>query len=150
MATGDSSFSIVFGSSVITAGNCNGDPATTGGSSTPSLFEICEVPSVFSRIDGVLDCSLGSTTGETSSDGTSFREDLVGVAYPLDLAGGGLESVDFGEGATSFESLSVEIIEGAADGAGEAEDRERLSEVDKEREEDESFLKIVDNLFLAL
>lgn len=66
----------------------------------------------------------------------------------MDLAGGGLDRVDFGEDATSFESLIVEMIDGVADGAGEAEDRERLSDI--ERDEDESFLKIVDNLFLAL
>lgn len=91
----------------------------------------------------MLDCKLGSTTGETSSDGTSFLVDLVGVAYPLDRACGGFDTVDFGDGAVSFESLRAEII----DGAGDAEDRARLSEVERE---DESFRNIVDSLDLAL
>lgn len=51
--------------------------------------------------------------------------------------------MDFGDGAVSSESFSAEMI----DGAGDAEDRERLSEAERE---DESFRKMVDSLDLAL
>jgi hypothetical protein len=86
-----------------------------------------------------------SSARKALSDGGSFRNDLVGVAKPLDRAGGGLVAVIRGEDVISFVSRILELV----DGAGEAEDRERRSDVEADRL-DESFLNMVDSFDLAL
>lgn len=69
----------------------------------------------------------------------------MGVAKPLDLAWGGFVAVARGEGALSFGSLILELT----DGAGEAEDLARRSDVEADRL-DESFLNMVDSFDFAL
>jgi hypothetical protein len=86
-----------------------------------------------------------SSARKALSDGGSFRNDLVGVAKPLDRAGGGFVAVIRGEDVISFVSRILELVEGA----GEAEDRERRSDVEADRL-DESFLNMVDSFDLAL